>query len=286
MVLVLWLVVQLSGWAKSHRSLNEIILKVQQTLKNSNLAIFIPVNEDAYGKQSSPYSEYIFLEYQEYLNYYDLEEQDEFVRVLRHVKSDSPHLISDKELIQIRSQSFEYQKLAVDSKVKIINGLLRGNFGFITRVFEGEFEVNGKVGQENYTIILSAQHVRKMPSEKLLPKPIALINSPVTSKRIDRFGSAPKIRLIRRGSRNSRLMINGRSTVVPNTELAKYLPEYAVPSNLPPVFTPVFTPVPVSNIFSWIDLGEDLFYKIPRYQVSESPPDLTYSNFEIYFPRL
>lgn len=242
-----WVTVQLASWAKSKLSTAELEKAVRKKIHFPELLIYYPVIEDRYGKKDSPYSEYIFLTYHEDLDYTGLEELDEFLAVLKIPKKDQPLTIPDEDVAAIRNQVNALDQLHVDDVAKIMEGPLKGNFGVITGTYAGEATLLVTMGSETIQACISIQHLRFSKKRTLIRKKKldqtkflqdftkqSNISEPVQPNLVIQTETKVEVesqpssdhriqRIVRRGLKNTRVLINGQSVLLTNEELRKRL---------------------------------------------------------------
>lgn len=160
---MLWVTVQLSGWAKSRLTNRELDKVIRKAFPRNTLNFYYPVLEDTYGKQESPYSEYVFVSYDQNVDYFSLELLDEFVAVLKDSEAQQPILVDDADIERIKNQVEKDKELEPQDVVRIMEGALEGNYGVVQFSQDGEVNLEITVGNEIVSGSFPIRHVRKSP---------------------------------------------------------------------------------------------------------------------------
>jgi transcription antitermination factor NusG len=144
-----WVVVQLSSSAEKEKNISIFQRSVKRYL-GKDLLVFVPAaNLSARDDNHVMYymDGYIFVEYQEGVNYNKLNETTYFMYVLSHPKT-GVCLINDSE-IDVMRKGMEVMKVGKFSKndeVKVIRGSFKNLTGKISEVYEGGEFVQIDVG--------------------------------------------------------------------------------------------------------------------------------------------
>lgn len=220
-----WVVVQLSNWARSRRSVAEIEGVIRVVLRTDDLEIYIPVIEDLCGKLDSAYGEYVFIQYFPDLDYFGLENENEFVRVLRCSTTHEPQVLDDRQVDVIRGQVEGDLRLRVGDVVKIVIGPTRGNYGVVTGLVGDDVLVKAQVGQECLDMVLPARQVRRNQHRTVRRQVMVEFRSPVGHRVSGRDFGTQTLQIVRRGKQKSRVLLNGQSVRLPNEEIQRILSE-------------------------------------------------------------
>lgn len=244
-----WVTVQLTSGAKKTLTTSELEKAIRKKIRHPELRIYYPVIEDRYGKQDSPYSEYIFITFHPDLDYFELEELEEFTKVLRTSPlGQDVHITFDTEIQEIRKQVCDLAQLNSGDVVKIMEGPLKGNFGIITGTYAGEATLLVTMGSESMQACISIQNLRfsrKRTAARRLKAQQFSILANMTSRILAVEPTQPLVlqvhlestvelstseeesnritRVIRRGLKNTRVEIGGQAVLLSNEELRKRL---------------------------------------------------------------
>lgn len=250
-----WVVVQLTAWAKQKLSTKDLERSFRKKLQVSEITLFYPVQEDMFGKKESPYSEYVFVTSpEEGVDYQRLESLDEVVCLLTTPSGDL-HTVTDDDIFRIRSQVSEIAHLRKNDVVKILEGTLQNQYGVVKQVFETEALLEVSLGSEKVDASIPINQLRKSKKRTLsyketLKKKRSLLRSLDIMKRsvLDvsfgkvnlkeqqappsfKFSEGSKITVVRRGPKNSRVVINGEIELMENEKVEKLLANLQENSN-------------------------------------------------------
>lgn len=165
-----WIIAQLSVWAKNRLPVEDIKTSITNVLYQEPLYIYIPVYEDPFGKNDTGFGEYAFINYEDGVDYYVLENLDEIVRVLKDHHTRKPQLLTNDQVWDIKEKADAGVILSEDDAVKVISGPLRGNFGTVQFILGDNVNVLVFLGQESLQVTLPVYHVRKSSKRTLLRK--------------------------------------------------------------------------------------------------------------------
>lgn len=218
-----WITVQLSSYAKRELSVKHLESVVKNNIKQEPVLIYIPVSEDYYGKQDSGYGEYLFINYVEGVNYFILEDLDEFLRILKKPHGYEPSLISDLQLDKIRGQVEKETRIVKGDVVKIIKGNVKGNYGVVqsVNIQYSNASIQVKVGQESLFVnipIYCLRKSRRLSLNSTTDVKISLLEDEVERNPII-FSNKPKIEVLKKGFKKTKLLIDGKVSLVLNDDL-------------------------------------------------------------------
>jgi transcription antitermination factor NusG len=239
-----WLILQLSSWAKSKLLSHEIKRAINRRIRQPSLQVFCPVVEDNYGKQDSPYGEYVFIEYDPNIDYYPLESAEEFVTFLKDPGTSQPQLLSDEHVVQIKTQIDAATRLYPEDVVKVMEGPMEKSYGVVNSCEDGEVALTVQMGNELVNISIPVRHVRKsirrtkvrkrqLTQQEYIPiPPVPASPSPTLSNLVcpttnilpaQTSGSVGQkiTKIVRRGLKNTRVIIDGQSLLISNDDLKK-----------------------------------------------------------------
>jgi transcription antitermination factor NusG len=231
-----WIIAQLSVWAKNRLPVEDIKTSITNALYQEPLYIYIPVYEDPFGKNDTGFGEYIFINYEEDVDYYVLENLDEIVRVLKDPHTKKPQLLTNDEVWAIKEKADAEIILNKDDAVKVVSGPLRGNFGVVQFVVGDDVSIIVYLGQESLQVALPVHHVRKSSKRTLLRKSegqtpnfnLSANGHAFNHKSTFNFGELPRVQILRRGIRRTKISIDNRIYQIQNEILDKILLSYDV----------------------------------------------------------
>ena len=133
-----------------------------QSQNCKDLELFYPVIEDAVGKHTGPYSEYLFLEYRNNIEYDRLESTDYFRWVLRD-RAGNPVLLQDVDIEKVRKHVLDSSKLDPGDQVIVLSGPMRGSIGIVLALNKEFDQVHLEVsmGDESIDTIIPNIWLRK-----------------------------------------------------------------------------------------------------------------------------
>lgn len=229
-----WIIAQLSVWARNRIPVEDIKTSITNVLYQEILYIYIPVYEDPFGKNDTGFGEYAFINYEEMVDYYVLEDLDEIVRVLKDPHTKKPQLLTNDQIWEIKEKADEGITLNKDDAVRVVSGPLRHNFGTVQFILGDNVNVLVYLGQESLQVTLPSQHVRKSSKRTLLrttesqsPHFDLSVNGHNHKQKLN-FGDLPRVQILRRGIRKTKLNIDGKVYQIPNEALDKILLSYDV----------------------------------------------------------
>ena len=231
-----WIIVQLSVWAKNHLPVEDIKSSIANVLYQDPLYIYIPVYEDPFGKNDTGFGEYTFINYEEGVDYYVLENLDEVVRVLKDPHTKKLQLLTNDEVWDIKDKADAEVILNKDDAVRVVSGPLRHNFGTVQFVVGDNVNVLVYLGQESLQVTLPVHHVRKSSRRTLLRQSeskapdfdLSINGHNFNHKTKLNFGELPRVQILRRGIRKTKLSIDNKIYQVTNEVLDKILLSYDV----------------------------------------------------------
>jgi hypothetical protein len=231
-----WIIAQLSVWAKNRLPVEDIKTSITNVLCQEPLYIYIPVYEDPFGKNDTGFGEYAFINYEEAVDYYILEGLDEIVRVLKDPHTRKPQLLTNDQVWDIKGKADAEVILNKDDAVRVVSGPLRHNFGTVQFVLGDNVNVLVYLGQESLQVTLPTHHVRKSSKRTLLRKSeseapnfdLSVNGHGFNHKRKLDFGELPRVQILRRGIRKTKLNIDGKIYQIQNEVLDKILLSYDV----------------------------------------------------------
>jgi ribosomal protein L24 len=242
-----WVVVQLSSWAKDKLTQGELAGVVHKKLPG--LEVFYPIKEDTYGRQDSPYSEYLFIEYLPNMDYRLLESLEEFTGLLHDPADLAYSLMENKDVDEIRKKLSIMTELEKDDVVKVLEGPMRGNYGYVRGCYLEEAAVSINVGTETIEASISITHLRRSnhrtkarklkkrqrknlrkikPDQDKIPVfgtesgTFKVRETEKQTEEVTPSGDGKITRIIRRGLKNTRVVRDGVSTLITNEELRDY----------------------------------------------------------------
>jgi transcription antitermination factor NusG len=226
-----WIIAQLSIWAKNRLPVEDIKNSIANVLPQEPLYIYIPVYEDPFGKKDTGFGEYAFINYEENVDYYILEGLDEIARVLKEHHTKKPQLLTNDQVWDIKNKADAGVTLSKDDAVRVVSGPLRHNFGRVQFVIEDNVNVLVYLGQESLQVTLPVQHVRKSfrrtsihRSESKAPDfDLSANGYNFNHKYKFNFGELPRIQILRRGIRKTKLSIDNKICQIQNEVLDKIL---------------------------------------------------------------
>jgi hypothetical protein len=254
-----WVTLQLATWAKSKLSAIEIEKAIRKKINHPDLQIYYPVTEDMYGKQDSPYSEYVFLSYVPEIDYSPLDGCEEFVSLLKEPRTRNPQLTPDAQIERVRNQVCALTQLKPEDVVKIMEGPLRGNYGVVRTTYVGEATLSVTMGSETIEASIPIQHLRfsrkrtilrkrksqqrkyleefsktlttpPPPTTQLPQNPTLVVINELEVVEPNHRSEDQKIqKVVRRGLKNTRVIIGGQSVLLTNEELKKRLTGSSLP---------------------------------------------------------
>jgi transcription antitermination factor NusG len=248
-----WVTVQLTNLAKSRYSTQDLFNAVRKKIKHPNLEIFYPVVEDVYGKKESAFAEYLFISYDPTVDFFNLENTDEFNQIIKEtteiVKTRGvdhnpvPRLSDDRDLEHIRQRLNFSTKLEIDDIVKVLTGPMKATYGVVLAVEDTEVLLEVTVGAEKLQLSMDSKNLRKSWSrtvkyKKALEKQDMILTTEVyetpqsqqeekvkvsyTKRKLVKVeGTIEKI--IRKGEKNTRVLVNGEPVLMANSELIERL---------------------------------------------------------------
>lgn len=217
-----WIVAQLSVWAKNRLPVEDIKTSIAHVLYYDPLYIYIPVYEDPFGKNDTGFGEYAFINYEEDVDYYILEDLDEVVRVLKDPHTKRPQLLTNDQIWEIKDKADAEVILHEDDAIRVVSGPLRHNFGTVQFIVGDNVNVLVYLGQESLQVTLPVHHVRKSPKRTLLRKSESrapdfdLSVNGYNHKAKLNFGELPRVQILRRGIRKTKLSIDNRVYQIQN----------------------------------------------------------------------
>jgi hypothetical protein len=224
-----WIIAQLSVWARNHIPVEDIKTSIANVLPQEPLYIYIPVYEDPFGKNDTGFGEYAFINHDESEDYYVLENLDEIVRVLKDPHTRKPQLLTNDQIWEIKAKADAGVILNKDDAVRVVSGPLRHNFGTVQFVVGDTVNVLVYLGQESLQVTLPTHHVRKSSkrtvlrqSESQLPNFDLSANGYHYGRKLN-FGELPRVQILRRGIRKTKLSIDGKVYQIQNEVLDKIL---------------------------------------------------------------
>ena len=230
-----WLVAQLSVWAKNRLPVEEIKNIITNALPQDPLYIYIPVYEDPFGKKDTGFGEYVFINYEPLVDYYVLEALDEIVRVLKEPHTRRIQLLSNDQVWEIKDKTDAEIVLNKGDVVRVVSGPLRHNFGTIQFMVGDNVNVLVCLGQEFLQVTLPVKHVRKSIRRTLLRKKeikapgFDLSNGVVyEDKPRLNFGDLPRVQILRRGMRKTKISIDNKVYQIQNEVIDKILLSYDI----------------------------------------------------------
>lgn len=229
-----WIIAQLSVWAKNRLPVEDIKTSITNILHQEPLYIYVPVYEDPFGKNDTGFGEYAFINYEEEVDYYVLEGLDEIVRILKDPHTKKPQLLTNDQVWDIKEKADAEVTLNKDDAVRVISGPLRHNFGTVQFVLGDNVNVLVYLGQESLQVTLPVHHLRKSSKRTLLRKSenrapgFDLSVNGYNYKAKLNFGEQPRVQILRRGIRKTKLSIDNKVHQVANEVLDKILLSYDV----------------------------------------------------------
>lgn len=231
-----WIIAQLSIWAKNRLPVEDIKTSIANALYQEPLYIYIPVHEDPFGKNDTGFGEYVFINYEEGIDYYVLEDLDEIVRILKDPHTRKPQLLTNDQVWDIKEKADAEVILSEGDTVRVTSGPLRGNFGTVQFIVGDDVSIMVYLGQESLQVALPVYHVRKSSKRTLLRKSenkapefdLSVNGYCFDHKCKLKFGELPRVQILRRGIRKTKLSIDGKVYQVPNEILDKILLSYDV----------------------------------------------------------
>ena len=229
-----WLILQLSVWAKNRLPVEDIQAAIAHALYQEPLYIYIPVYEDPFGKNDTGFGEYCFINYHEGVDYYILEELDEVVRVLKDPHTRKPQLLTNDQIWEIKEKADAGIALNENDTVRVVSGPLRKNYGVVQFILGDNVNILVFLGQESLQVTLPLCHVRKSFKRTLLRKSESqapgfdLNGHPFDYQAKLNFGEMPRVQILRRGIRKTKMNIDNRVYQIPNEILDRILLSYDV----------------------------------------------------------
>jgi hypothetical protein len=231
-----WIIAQLSVWAKNRLPVEDIKTSIANVLYQEPLFIYIPVYEDPFGKNDTGFGEYAFINYNSEVDYYVLEGLDEIVRILKDPHTRKPQLLTNDEVWTIKEKADAEIILNKDDAVRVVSGPLRGNFGVVQFVIGDDVSIVVYLGQESLQVALPVHHVRKSSKRTLLRKSesqepnfnLSVNGYHFNHKNILNFGESPRVQILRRGIRKTKISIDNKVYQVQNEVIDKILLSYDV----------------------------------------------------------
>lgn len=142
-----WVIVQLSSSGEREKNISQIIKSARQILSNKTIEVCVPAVSQKVRDDSQTmfyWDGYVFVEYQEGVQYLKLNETSYFQSVLvKPVSIGSRQklfcFLSDKELDPMRRglQNMKIGEFGEDDKVKIIKGQFKNLLGEVSVVYDG-----------------------------------------------------------------------------------------------------------------------------------------------------
>lgn len=239
-----WVILQLAAWARTKLRISAVkdIIKKRTGYKGADLVVYYPVAEDNFGKKDSPYAEYVFLTYVPEVDYFLLENTDEFIGIIRQSGSMDPVLIPESEVAKVRFQVSGMSSLKRGDVVRIMEGPLRGNYGVICEIYVGEAALRVQLGSEEIDASIPVNNLRKNP-KKTKDRKIKLRQMrklSVFGGSVSKLETGTKLavgdgtvaanvkieivkitRIVRRGLKHTRVIIEGQSVLLSNGDLFK-----------------------------------------------------------------
>jgi ribosomal protein L24 len=226
---VIWLTIQLTAWAEKHQKTQDLIKEIWSLIKTQDLDVFYPVLEDAAGKHLTPYAEYIFLEYTEAVDYSPIEGTD-FFRCILKDRYNKYQLLPNTEIEKVRSTLKESSKLVEGDQVRVVAGSLRGNVGIVISVSEENSQAFLEIplGDEIVNTVIPILWIRKRSKSKRIDLnerqkslELKLPEISISNNSSNQEEKPYKLKLLRRGKKNSRVNFQGEDKLMPNSKIAK-----------------------------------------------------------------
>jgi transcription antitermination factor NusG len=230
-----WIIAQLSVWARNRIPVEDIKTSIGNVLYQEPLYIYIPVYEDPFGKNDTGFGEYAFINYEENIDYYVLENLDEIVRILKDPHTKKPQLLTNDQIWDIKEKADAGVALSKDDAVRVVSGPLRHNFGTVQFIVGDTVNVLVYLGQESLQVTLPTHHVRKSSRRTLIRQSedkspyfdLSSVNGHDHRHKLN-FGELPRVQILRRGIRRTKLSIDNKVYQIPNETLDKILLSYDV----------------------------------------------------------
>jgi transcription antitermination factor NusG len=239
---VSWVIIQLTNWAQKFLTSETIDQMIRKKLEDNDIEIFYPVSESGPKKVQSPYSEYVFIENKPGLDFSKLDQAEEVKQVLREPHTGKPQLASDSEIQKAKDQLNQEKEIRPGDVVKVLDGPFRGNYGDVISTDETSAELELTVATERLSVSMEKKSLKRSPrkthekrvkKEPLLVSTIELDPTVVStlvvpenfSVELDSTNLANmKItKVVRKGLKNTRVLINGISQLIPNEKLNELL---------------------------------------------------------------
>jgi hypothetical protein len=213
----------------------EIKSVITNAVPQDPLYIYIPVYEDPFGKKDTGFGEYAFINFEPTADYYALEALDEIVRLLKEPHTKRLQLLSNDQVWDIKDKTDAEIVLDKGDVVRVISGPLRHNFGTIQFMVGDNANVLVCLGQEFLQVTLPIKHVRKSIRRTLLrKKEIKTPSFDVSNgmahegKNPLNFGEMPRMQILRRGPRKTKISIDNKVHQIPNEVIDKILLAYDI----------------------------------------------------------
>jgi hypothetical protein len=223
-----WLIAQLSVWARNRLPVEDIKTSIANVLYQAPLYIYIPVYEDPFGKNDTGFGEYAFINYMPDIDYYVLEDLDEIVRVLKEPHTKRLQLLTNDEVWEIKDKADAEVVLSEGDVVRVISGPVRQNYGIVQFIVGNTVNVVVYLGQESLQVTLPFHHVRKSLRRTSLHKKEAQepdfdLSNGRESQPGFNFGEMPRVQILRRGVRKTKVSIDNKVYQISNSVIDKIL---------------------------------------------------------------
>lgn len=157
-----WVVIQVSPWAEKNYTTQDLTTDVHRSLKNKTLKIYYPVIEDIVGKHNTPFSEYLFVEYREGIQYMECENSELITKVMRNSQGNY-ETVPDLEIDKIKETIDNLlEDLEPGSKITVIQGSFRGNKGTVVCSDNGQVVVKLVVGEQIRDEVIPRRWLEKL----------------------------------------------------------------------------------------------------------------------------
>jgi hypothetical protein len=231
-----WIIAQLSIWAKNRVPVEDIKTSIANVLYQEPLYIYIPVYEDPFGKNDTGFGEYAFINYEDGVDYYILEDLDEIVRVLKDYHTRKPQLLTNDQIWDIKEKADAGVELNKDDAVRVVSGPLRHNFGIVQFVLDDNVNVLVYLGQESLQVTLPVHYVRKSSRRTLIHQSesnapdfnVSVNGHSFNHKNELNFGDLPRVQILRRGIRKTKIAIDNKVYQIQNEIFDRMLLSYDV----------------------------------------------------------